>query len=222
MRIGIDCRTILNPKRGESGGVGHYVYQLIRHLLKIDNKNEYFLFFDYRIKKKKLKKFFQKNVKIIFYPFFLYSKFVPSSFSYHLLEASIKKEKIEVFHFPYIPSPPKKINVKTVATIHDLSLLRLPNLFSKKEVEKEKKELSFILPFIDRIIAVSESTKKDLINLFNLPPEKVKVIYHGLDKRFFQKPSKSEIDEVKKKYKIKGDYILFVSPLEKRKNILHI
>jgi glycosyltransferase involved in cell wall biosynthesis len=222
MRIGIDCRTILNPKKGEAGGVGHYVYQLIRHLLKIDEENEYILFFDHRIKKKKIKKFSKKNTKIVFYPFYLYSKFIPSSFSHHLFDALIKKEEIDVFHFPYIPSPPKKINVKTVATIHDLSLLRIPNLFPKKEVEKEKEELSFIFPFIDKIIAVSESTKKDLITLFNLPPEKIKVIYHGVDERFFKPSSKEGIEKVKKKYKIKGDYIFFLSPLTVRKNISRI
>lgn len=218
MRIGIDCRTILNPEKGEAGGVGHYVYQLVRHLLKIDNKNEYILFFDHRIKKKKIKKFSQKNVKIVFYPFFLYSKFVLAKIFNHLFDALIEKESLDVFHLPYIPSPPRKLKVKTVATIHDLSLLKIPHCFSKKEVEVEKEELSFILPFIDRIITVSNSTKKDLIEIFNLPPEKIRVIYHGLDKRFFDKSSSEEIKKIKKKYKIKSDYVFFLSPIEIRKN----
>ncbi|MFN3301888.1 MAG: glycosyltransferase family 4 protein [Patescibacteria group bacterium] len=222
MRIGIDCRTILNPEKGEAGGVGHYVYQLVRHLLKIDHQNEYILFFDHRIRKKKIKKFSQKNVKIIFYPFFLYSRFIPSSFSHHLFDALIKKENLNVFHFPFIPYNPKKIDVKTIATIHDLSLLRLPNYYSKKEVEIERNELSYILPFIDRIIAVSQSTKKDLIEIFNVPPEKIKVIYHGVDERFFHRCSEEEIKKVKKKYKIKSDYIFFLSPLDIRKNICRI
>lgn len=219
MRIGIDCRTILNPEKGEAGGVGHYVYQLVRHLLKIDHQNDYILFFDRRVKKKKIKKFSQKNVRIVFYPFFLYSRFVPLSFSHYLFDAALKKENLDVFHLPFISHQPKKINIKIIATIHDLSLLRLPNYFSKNEVEREKNKLSFILPFIDRIIAVSESTKKDLIEIFNLPPEKIKVIYHGLDKRFFKRSSNEEIRKIKNKYKIKGDYIFFLSPLETRKNI---
>lgn len=223
MRIGIDCRTILNPEKGEAGGVGHYVYQLVRHLLKIDHQNNYILFFDHRIKKKKIKKFSQKNVKIVFYPFFLYSKFIPTKISHHLFDALIEKEPLDVFHFPYIPSPPKKLKVKLVATIHDLSLLKIPQYFSKKEIEIEKEELSFILPYIDKIIAVSNSTKKDLIEIFNLPPEKIRVVYHGLDKRFFDRfSSEEEIKAVKKKYNIKNNYILFLSPLEIRKNICRI
>jgi hypothetical protein len=52
MRIGIDARTILNPEKGDAIGVGHYTYQLIRHLLEIDKENEYVLFFDFRVREK--------------------------------------------------------------------------------------------------------------------------------------------------------------------------
>ena len=45
MKIGIDCRYILNTKYGELAGVGHYTYYLIKYLLKIDKHNEYILFF---------------------------------------------------------------------------------------------------------------------------------------------------------------------------------
>lgn len=218
MRIGIDCRAILNPKSGEAGGVGHYVYQLVRHLLKIDQKNDYILFFDHRIKQKKLEKFVQKNVKFSFYPFFLYSKFVLTPVSHYLFDALVQKEKPDILHFPFFPHCPRKFNVKTVMTVHDLSLLRLPNFFSKKEVERERNKLSCLLPIVDKIIAVSESTKKDLINLFKISPEKIEVIYHGLDERFFKKSTPTEIKEIKKRYKIKSNYILFLSPLETRKN----
>lgn len=223
MRIGIDCRAILNPEKGEVGGVGHYVYQLVRHLLKIDQKNDYVLFFDHRIKRKKLKKFARKNVRFSFYPFFLYSKFVLTSVSHHLFDALVQKEKLDVLHFPFYPHCPKKFNVKTtVMTVHDLSVLRLPNFFSKKDVEKEKNNFSCLLPLVDKIIAVSESTKKDLVEIFKLPSEKIKVIYHGLDERFFKKSDPAEIKEVKKRYKIKDNYIFFLSPLETRKNVCRL
>ena len=222
MRIGIDCRAILNPERGEAGGVGHYVYQLVRHLLEIDKKNEYTLFFDQRIKKSKLKKFSRDNVKISFYPFFLYSKFVLTPISHHLFDALVQKEKLDVLHFPLLAHCPSRFNVKTVLSVHDLSLLRLPNFFSKHEVEREKNKLSCLLPLVDRIIAVSESTKNDIVDLFKISPEKIKVVYHGLDERFFKKSNPAEIKEVKKRYKIKNNYIFFLSPLETRKNVCRL
>ena len=50
MKIGIDCRTILNVRGGEQAGVGHYTYYLLKNLLEIDKKNTYVLFFDNRFK----------------------------------------------------------------------------------------------------------------------------------------------------------------------------
>ena len=64
MRIGIDARTILNPKRGEAVGSGHYTYQLIKHLLDLDKENEYVLFFDFRAREKDIKKFSQDEFKV--------------------------------------------------------------------------------------------------------------------------------------------------------------
>lgn len=222
MKIGIDCRSILNPEKGEAGGVGHYVYQLVRHLLQIDKKNEYVLFFDQKIKDKKLKKFSQENVKTVFHPFYLYSQFVPPQFSTRLYDAAIEKENLDVFHLPRLPHSPRKIKTKSVLTIHDLSVFRLPKIFSEKEINNERNKLSLALSFVDRVIAVSKSTQKDLSELFNFSPEKIDVIYHGLDERFLKRKTEKEIEEVKEKYNIKNNYILFLSPLENRKNICRI
>jgi len=222
MKIGIDCRSILNPEKGEAGGVGHYVYQLVRHLLQIDKKNKYVLFFDQKIKDKKLKKFSQENVKIIFHPFYLYSKFVPTQFSTRLYDAAIEKENLDVFHLPRLSNVPRRIKVRSVLTVHDLSVLRLPKIFSEKEINNEKNKLSLALSFVDRVITVSKSTQKDLFELFDFLPEKVDVIYHGLDERFLKRKTEKEIEEVKKKYNIKNNYLLFLSPLENRKNICRI
>jgi len=222
MKIGIDCRAILNPERGEAGGVGHYVYQLVKNLLQIDKKNQYVLFFDHKIKNKKLEKFNQENVKIIFHPFYLYSQFVPIQFSSRLYDAAIEKEKLDVLHLPRLPHSPRKIKSKSVLTIHDLSVLRLPKIFSIKETREEKNKTSLALSFIDRVIAVSNSTKNDIIDLFNFPADKIEVVYHGLDQRFLKKKTPQEIAAVKEKYKIKNEYVLFLSPLENRKNICRI
>ena len=48
MRIAIDCRPIVSPGQGEMAGIGHYARFLVRHLLRIDDENEYVLFFDDR------------------------------------------------------------------------------------------------------------------------------------------------------------------------------
>ena len=98
MRIGIDARTILNPKKGEAIGSGHYTYQLIKNLLEIDKSNEYVLFFDFRVREKDVRKFSQPNVTIRFYPFSDYRKFLPGAYNEILIAATLSKEKLNVLH----------------------------------------------------------------------------------------------------------------------------
>jgi hypothetical protein len=221
MRIGIDCRTILNPEKGEGAGLGHYTYQLVRHLLKIDKKNTYFLFFDRSVQRKRLDKFRQKNVLIKFFPFKQYKKLLPNDYTYFLINAALAREKLDVFHSP-TPSLPLFYKGSSVVTVHDLFGHKLPELFNGQESKIFGKTIPDVLKKTDRIIAVSKATAKDLEEIFHLDKQKIKVIYHGLDQRFFKKRKSIEINKIKKKYKIGDNYLLFLGTFEKRKNIIRL
>ncbi len=129
MRIGIDARTILNPEKGEAIGVGHYTYQLIRHLLDFDKENEYVLFFDFRVREKDVKKFTRPNTKIKFYPFSDYKKYLPGAYSEILGTATLAKENLDILHST---SPLSRIPVgyrgKCVVTFHDLAIYRVSSV----------------------------------------------------------------------------------------------
>ncbi len=221
MRIGIDCRTILNPEKGEGAGVGHYTYQLVRHLLKIDKKNIYFLFFDRLVQKKRLTKFRQKNVLIRFFPFNQYKKLIPADYMHFLVNAVISREELDVFHSPNLVMP-SIYKGPSVVTVHDLSFYKFPETIPLQESRSLKKIIPNILKEADKIIAVSKATAKDLEEIFNLPRKKIKVIYHGLDQRFFRKRGLAEIKKIKKKYKISNNYLLFLGTFEPRKNIIRL
>jgi len=221
MRIGIDCRTILHPEKGEGAGLGHYTYQLVRHLLKIDKKNTYFLFFDRSVQKRRLDKFKQKNVLIRFFPFLQYKNLMPDDLSYLLVNATLDKEKLDVFHSPDILLP-RAYQGASIITAHDLAFYKFPELISPEKPYLLKTIVSNILKQTKKVIAVSKSTAKDLQEIFDLDVEKIETIYHGIDKRFFKKRNLSEIKKVKKKYSIKKDYLFFLGTLEPRKNIIRI
>ena len=221
MKIGIDCRTILNPEKGEGAGIGHYTYQLVRHLLKIDQKNTYLLFFDRTVQPRRLAKFQQANAIIKFFPFLQYSKFLPNVYRHHLVNAFLSREKLDIFHSPTL-SLPTSYQGLAVATAHDLAIYKFPELYPPKQISFLKTEIFQAIKQAKKIIAVSESTKKDLGEIFGLPAEKIKVIANGLDERFFKKSSPEEIDRVKKKYGLKDNYILFLGTLDARKNIIRI
>lgn len=222
MRIGIDARTILNPEKGDAVGVGHYTYQLIRNLLELDKKNEYVLFFDFRVREKDIKKFTKPNVKIKFYPFSDYKKYLPGAYSEILGNATLSKEKLDVLHST---SPHSRIPTgyrgKCVVTFHDLAIYKIPQCYSVLKVARDKAIYKLMAGKTDRIIAVSESTKNDVKEIFRIAPEKMDVIYSGIDERFFEEP-RIEENKILEKYGITKKYILFLGTLEPSKNIARL
>jgi hypothetical protein len=163
MKIGIDARTILNPEKGDAIGVGHYTYQLIRHLLDTDKENEYVLFFDFRVREKDVKKFSRPNVKIKFYPYSDYKKYLPGAYNEILGTATLAREHLDIIH---TTSPMSRIPMtyhgKTVVTFHDLAVYKIPEVFPKVKRTRDRTIMSLMAGKANKIIAVSDSTKKDI------------------------------------------------------------
>jgi len=222
MKIGIDCRTILHPEKGECVGIGHYTYQLVRHLLKIDKKNTYVLFFDHSISRSGIAKFKQKNVLIKFVPFMQYSNLMPDKYAHFLVSAALSREKLDIFHSP-IPWLSHPYMGKTVVTVHDLAVCKFFELYSRQKQDiLFRKNLPGVLEKAKMIIAVSKSTSKDLQQIFNVNRQKIQVIYNGVDKRFFKKNTLSKIKQTRDKYKIKKDYLFSLTDFGPRKNVTRI
>lgn len=222
MRIGIDARTILNPEKGDAIGVGHYTYQLIRHLLKIDKENEYVLFFDFRVREKDIKKFTQPNVTIKFYPFSDYRKYLPGAYGEILGTATLQRENLDVLHSTYFASRiPSGYKGKTVVTFQSMAMYEVPQYMPQLRRLKDKTVARMMANKADRIIAGSQSLKKELLQHLGVTSEKVGVIYSGLDSRFFQEPGFEEV-KVVEKYGISKKYILFLGTLEPSKNITRL
>ncbi|OGI16373.1 MAG: hypothetical protein A3J63_02130 [Candidatus Moranbacteria bacterium RIFCSPHIGHO2_02_FULL_40_12b] len=219
MRIGIDARTILSPEKGEAIGIGHYTYQLIRHLLDLDKENEYVLFFDFRVREKDVKKFTLPNVKIKFYPFSDYKKYLPVAYSEILGTATLAKEKLDILHsVSPLSRIPAGYRGKSVVTFNDMAIYQCSQCFPRLKLAREKVVYNLMARKADKIIAVSNSVKNDLEKFLNVAPEKIKVIYSGLDKRFFEWTPENQ-NKVLEKFGIKGKYVLFLGTLEPAKNI---
>ncbi|OGI25773.1 MAG: hypothetical protein A3J76_00930 [Candidatus Moranbacteria bacterium RBG_13_45_13] len=223
MRIGIDARAILNPEKSAPTGVANYVWQLIKNLLEIDRENQYVLFFDFKVRDKDVKRFSKPNVKIKFFPFSDYKKYMPGAYSEILGMATYAREKMDVLH---TTSPlyrvPATYRGKIVTTFYDFAPYRVPELFPKLSTAKLKTLYSFAAKKSDHIIAVSESTKKDVREFLGYPAEKITTIYNGIDNRFFDTASAGSAEDVKNLYKVKDKYILFLGTLEPRKNLTRV
>ncbi|MCX6762690.1 MAG: glycosyltransferase family 1 protein [Candidatus Moranbacteria bacterium] len=222
MRIGIDARAILNPEKVAPTGVANYVWKLVKNLLEIDKENQYILFFDFKVQDKDVKRFTQPNVKIKFFPFSDYKKYMPAAYSEILGMATFAREKMDVLH---TTSPlyrvPATYRGKIVTTFYDFASYRLPELFPRLSTAKLKTLYSFAAKKSDRIITVSESTKKDAREFLGYPADMITTIYNGIDNRFFGEDSFSK-EDVKKAYGILDKYILFLGTLEPRKNLSRV
>ncbi len=232
MKIGIDCRTILNPGFGEAAGVGHYTYYLVSNLLKLDKKNEYVLFFDNLLSKAAAEEVIAgvSNAQLRFFPFHKYKHYLPFAFSHLLVAGAIEKEKLDVFHSPAYALP-LTYRGKSIVTVHDLAIYKNPKWFHEKFLIGQSFSTKTVVPSslkkANKIIAVSEHTKKDIVEIFKIKPEKVKVIYEGVE--FHDVPGRREgtcgieteicFEDIKAKYGLKNNYVLFLGTIEPRKNI---
>jgi len=216
MRIGIDCKSILNTKNGEFAGVGHYTYFLIKELLVLDKENQYVLFFyDPTLD---TSEFEQANVTIVRMPYVSKKKFLPFIFSHILVAQVYRHYKCDVIHYP-APVRPLFYFGKMVTTVHDLAAYQHPEWFPKLNGFFTKYIIPASLHRAKKIIAVSKTTKEYVEKLFQISEEKIEVIYDGVldysnytinqDNLFIQ--PKNIIP-----------YFLFVGTIEPRKNLVNL
>jgi len=218
MRIGIDAQTILNPAKGSASGLGHYNYQLLRYLLRTDTKNDYVAFVNYRVREKdleKLKKY--KNVTVRRFPFSQYKNFLPVVYSETLANAFFMREKLDVLHVPG-GRLPLGYRRKFTAYAHDLALNVNPELFPKKDLVKYRIKTP-AYKRADAVIAASKAGKRDLIKYFYVDEKKIHVIHNAFDEKFYDVTTVDQIQAVKNKYGIDGEYILFMNTIKPINNL---
>lgn len=213
MQIGLDLRPFLK----EETGIGVYFKNLLIALAAIDRENEYYMF------SSSLKSRFSKE-KI---PPFALSRFrdlpLPSRwldwlwirFSRPTLD-SVFRTKLDLTH----SATPLQVPTlgKTIITIHDLFYLDYPDMVDKDTRTKYLKFTQDSIKNANGIIAVSCYTRDDILNRFAINPDKVKVIYHGMSKRFKVKLSTAFVNVLRQKYNLPERYILCVGAVEPRKN----
>ena len=216
MKIGIDCRTILNPDAGHLAGVSHYIYYLVKNLLQIDKKNEYVLFFSPRTTN--INEFKQKNSRVEIFPFFKYKRYLPFSYSHLLVSAFLQRQKLDLYHSP-ANIIPLYYDQPSVVTVHDLAIYDHPEWFPTRFVNNQSFATKILVPKsikkAKKVIAVSENTKKDIQRLFKVFAGKISVIHEGA---IYQKPT-IPFSKLKKKYKLQDEFILFIGTIEPRKNL---
>lgn len=206
MRIGIDAR-ILGYRRA---GIGTYILRLVEQLAHIEKNDEFIILHSRRDPDTIVR---QSN-------FQRHTLYTPS---HHTLEQwSLPTETfllgLDLLHSPDF-IPPFYRNYRSVITVHDLAFLRFPH-FVTKEGAHYYGQIDRAVRRTDHVIAVSESTKHDLVTMLGVPDRKITVIHEASDPSYRPINDQKLIMETRARYHIaERPYIIFVSTIEPRKNL---
>jgi glycosyltransferase involved in cell wall biosynthesis len=210
MQIAIDALEVSLNKRV---GMGNYADNLIRSLALIDQNNNYTLYVNRLQNEYDLIK--QENFKYKK----LNSPLIRSFWSQCRLPLELMFKKPDILHLPTGHKVPFNCPAHTLVTIHDLAFVKFPQYFENSVKWRCLRFTEHAIAKAEKIIAISESTKKDILEYYKVDPRKVEVIYHGVDAEFKQIKNKPMIDAVCLKYGINSPFVLFVGVLQPRKNI---
>lgn len=220
MRIAIDAR-MYGPE--QCSGIGIYIQKLTEQLFLIDKKNEFIVF----LREPAFSQFVEPNARV------KKALVTPRWYSYaeqFVLPFQFAKQKFDLIHyphfnspilFPWLPKPWRRWQEKSVCTIHDITPLFFPGHKMGSIVRRLGYRAVFnsTLKKASKIIAVSESTKAGIVRHFYINPDKIKVIYNGVDERFRPIMDCGIINKAKEKYGISKPFIFFVSVWRNHKNV---
>ena len=203
-------------------GWGVYSYQLLKAILSVDKENTYRCFYNIFLKgdKKSILSLQNPRLKNFIFPIpgrvmeLLWEK-------WNIFPAETFLGHIDILHSPY-EFLPKIKKARSVATVHDVTFLKHPEYLDPGFVKLLTRRLNHIKENADRIITDSNNTKKELIALSGVPPERITVIPGGVDERFQPMEDKINIEDRVRRYGISGHYILFVGAADEDKNLVRL
>lgn len=214
MKIAIDITQVIYGT-----GVSVYTKNLVKNLLEVDKKNEYVLFGGYLRRKDDLLKFtnnLKGNFETRLFP-------IPPTLQnilwnyLHVVKVENIVGRVDIFHSSDWSQPPA--SAFKITTVHDLVPLIYPELSDPRIVNTHKKRLFWVKREVNKVIVPSKSTYNDLVKV-GFDGQKVVVIPEAIDEIYRPMPI-STVENIKKKYRIFGNYILAIG-LTERKNITNI
>jgi glycosyltransferase involved in cell wall biosynthesis len=215
MKIGYDAkRAFLN-----NTGLGNFSRWLIKTTAEYYPENTYLLYTP-KLKPNKWRTFFDSfpNIKIITPA----GKYLTALWRSKGVVSNLKADCIDIYHgLSYeLPLGIGQSGIKSVVTIHDLIFLRFPQYYSWINRLIYTAKTKRACKTADKVIAISERTKQDLVELLHIDPDKIEVIYQGCAPEFGIKQSSEQKATAKHKYNLPEQFILNVGTIEERKNLM--
>lgn len=205
MRIGIDARLADYTR----GGIARYTTQLVHALRALDGEHE---LIGIRARRPQVEPpgLPTHQTRSVYTP-------PHHRLETHLLSWELRRAGLDLLHSPDVV-PPRPGSWRSVITVHDLAFLRFPGLLTTQS-RRYYGSIQRAVQQADAIIAVSEATAYDLVELADAPPDRIRVVYEAADPTLGPMDPELAARLVRERFGLEQPYILFVGTLEPRKNL---
>jgi glycosyltransferase involved in cell wall biosynthesis len=206
MRIAIDARKL------HDFGIGTYIRNLLQGLARLDRTTEYIVFCR------------GADVPAIDELGANFRAVAEAARPYSLGEQihipiSLARERVRLFHEPHYVLP-FLTRCRAVVTIHDCIHLMFPqylpgplaHFYARVAMWNAVRKSA-------RILTVSEASKRDILRFFDIPPEKVAVIYNAIDERFLEPADEERMDLIRQRYQLDHPFVLYAGNIKPHKNL---
>ena len=217
MRIGFDAKRAFN----NYSGLGNYSRYIISNISRFHPKNEYLL---YTPKIADVDLFHEPEGTIIKLPRTKIGKYSTSYWRSFRLSHWLENDAVDIYHglSNELPYGIHRTPIKSIITIHDLIFLGHPELYKSFDRYIYKKKVQYGANVANRIIAVSEQTKKDIIRYLDVDESLIRVVYQGCNSKFYSRVSEESLQSTRLQFSLPAEYLLYVGTIEERKNLLRI
>lgn len=211
VRIAIDIRDI------SDFGVGTYIRNIVRTMLRVDHSNEYFLIGD----PDRVNEIGELPANFHAIPFSISEH---SASGYMQFRRLLRQHSCDLLHIPHLVSIPQYLPCAYVVTVHDL----LDYMYRAHSGSSMRRALHFyctkrVLSQAARIFAVSNFTKNDVERLFNIPSSSIEVVYNAIDDRFRRgHASDADREFIAERYQVNYPFILYAGRISPHKNVVRI
>jgi glycosyltransferase involved in cell wall biosynthesis len=209
MRVAIDARKL------HDFGIGTYIRNLLRQLARIDHDTEYVLLCG------------EADVGVAAQLGPNFRAVLEPSPNYSIREQIhvpwvLRRERPDLYHAPHYVLP-AAVSCSSVVTIHDCIHLMFPQyLPNRMAYAYARAQMWTAAHRSDCILTVSDASKRDILHLFNVPPEKIVVVYNAIDAHFSLTPAPEAVARVRERYQLNHRFVLYVGNIKPHKNLVRL